>query len=190
VNQKGQKSRAIADSRPAPSVDLPLKLTFLHPSLERHRRLSLGLSVLLGGKHQKVANTSRVTPLVVVPRDQLDEGVVQHDASSGIEDGAGRVADKVGGDHGVLGVLKDTLEFRRLRGRLDRKLDFVVGSRLRKAYNQVDDGNIQSRDTEGKTTKESGVGDNSKSASTVPNSRELSIEAGNNLSDSLGGTGA
>src|SRR5690606_23176273 len=41
----------------------------------------------------------RVAPLVVVPGDQLDEGVVQRDAGLGVEDRSARVAAEVGGDH-------------------------------------------------------------------------------------------
>lgn len=52
----------------------------------------------------EVKDTAGVTPLVVVPGDQLDEVLVQGDTSLGIEDGGVGVAIHVGGDNVVLGV--------------------------------------------------------------------------------------
>jgi len=36
---------------------------------------------------EEIKNTARVTPLVIVPRDQLDKVIVKRDTSGGIEDG-------------------------------------------------------------------------------------------------------
>ena len=52
--------------------------------------------VHLGHVRDKLDDTARVAPLVVVPRDELDEVGVQGDASSGVEDGRVRVTHKVG----------------------------------------------------------------------------------------------
>jgi hypothetical protein len=47
-----------------------------------------------------------LTPLVIVPRNQFDEVLVQRDTSLGIEDGGVGVAVHVSGDNLVLGVSK------------------------------------------------------------------------------------
>lgn len=64
-------------------------------------------SVDLGNVGQEVEDTAGVTPLVVVPGDELDEVVVEGDTGLGIEDGRGRVAVQVGRDNIVLGVSQD-----------------------------------------------------------------------------------
>lgn len=55
----------------------------------------------------QVQNTAGVTPLVIVPGDQLDEVVVEGDTSLGVEDGGSGVAVHVGGDNVVLSVSED-----------------------------------------------------------------------------------
>jgi hypothetical protein len=50
------------------------------------------LGIDLRNVGQKVENTARVTPLVIVPGDKLDEVVVERDTSIGIEDGGAGVA--------------------------------------------------------------------------------------------------
>ena len=113
------------------------------------RRHSLS-TVLLGNVNQQVADTSRVTPLVVVPSNQLDEVLVQLDTGLGIEDGGGRVADEIGGDDLFVSVLENVLVVA-LGGLLDGSLDIIVGSFLLDADYEVDDGDIKGGDTEGKT---------------------------------------
>jgi hypothetical protein len=49
----------------------------------------LGGSVDLGNVCDEVKDTARVTPLVVVPGDKLDEVVVEGDAGLSIKDGGG-----------------------------------------------------------------------------------------------------
>ena len=56
----------------------------------------------------EVQDTAGVSPLVVVPGDQLDEVVVQGDTGLGIEDGGVGVAVQVRGDNVVLSVAQDT----------------------------------------------------------------------------------
>jgi hypothetical protein len=107
-------------------------------------------SILLGDVDQEVADTPRVAPLVVVPRDQLNEVLVQLDAGIGIEDGGSGVADEVGGDDVVFGVLDDALVLV-LGTSLDDSLDLIVGSLLLEADNEINDGDIDGGNTEGKT---------------------------------------
>ncbi len=68
-----------------------------------------------------------------------------------VKDGGARVTDEVGGHNTVLGVPKDTLEGS-LGGFLDGSLDVVVRRSLLSAANEIDDGDIEGRDTEGQTT--------------------------------------
>lgn len=63
--------------------------------------------VNLGNVGQEVEDTAGVSPLVVVPGDELDEVVVEGDTGLGIEDGGVGVADHVGGDDVVLSVGQD-----------------------------------------------------------------------------------
>lgn len=110
-----------------------------------------------------------VTPLVVVPGDQLDEVGVQGDTGLGIEDGGVVVTVQVSGDDVVLGVAEDTLELV-LGGLLDDGLDLLVGGGLLNAAGQVNDGDVGSRDTHG-------------------HAGQLAVQGGDDLADSLGGTG-
>jgi len=122
-------------------------------------------TILLGNVHQEVANTPRVTPLIVVPRDQLDEVLVQLDTGLGIEDGRSRVANEIGRDDLLISVLDDVL-VSALRSCFDDSLDFIIGSLLLEADDEVDDGDIEGGDTETKTGK-------------------LAVEGRNDLADSL-----
>ena len=61
----------------------------------------LDTGVDLGAVLHEVDDTSRVSPLVVVPSDKLDEAVVEHDSGSGIEDRGPDVGLEVGGDEGL-----------------------------------------------------------------------------------------
>ena len=114
------------------------------------RRQHLSLSVLGSSEGQEVDDTPGVTPLVVVPSDELDEVLVEGDTSGGIEDGGSGVASEVGGDDGVLSVLDDTLE-RTVSSSLHGGLDLVVRRRLLKADDEVDARNVDGGHTEGHT---------------------------------------
>ena len=92
-----------------------------------------------------------VTPLVIVPGDQLDERRADLDTSIGIEDGRVVVAGEIGGDNLLLGVADDTL-VGGLGGLLDGSLDLIVGSALLEADDKIDDGDVEGGDTEGETT--------------------------------------
>lgn len=56
---------------------------------------------------QEVKDTAGVTPLVVVPRNELDEVLVEGDTGLGIEDGGMWVAVEVRGDDLVLSVAEN-----------------------------------------------------------------------------------
>jgi hypothetical protein len=55
----------------------------------------------------EVNNTAGVTPLVVVPGNELNEVGVERNTSLSIEDGRAGVTVQVSGDNVVLGVAKD-----------------------------------------------------------------------------------
>lgn len=124
----------------------------------------------LGNVGKEIEDTAGVTPLVVVPGDKLDEVVVERDTGLGIEDGGVGVAVHVAGDNIVLSVSEDALEGT-VSSLLDGVLDLLVGSALLNAGSQVDNGDVGGGDTHGHAS-------------------ELAVEVGDNLADSLGGTGA
>lgn len=100
---------------------------------------------------EEIANTARVTPLVIVPSNQLDKVSVEGNSGLGVEDRRVAVTDEVSGDNILFSVAHDALE-RTLRGSLHSLLNLVVGSGLLEAANEIHDGNIEGGDTEGKTT--------------------------------------
>lgn len=66
---------------------------------------------ILQGKKEltdQVNNTAGVTPLVIVPRNQLDEVVVEGNTGGGIEDGGVGVSVQISGDESILGVGEDS----------------------------------------------------------------------------------
>lgn len=118
-----------------------------------YKKISLSgiLRVLFSSEHEEVAHTAGVTPLVVVPGNQLDEFVIQLNTGGGIEDGGSSVADKVGGDNSLVGVLDDALE-RTIGGLLDGVFDLFVGCALVEADDEVNDGDIEGGNTEREAT--------------------------------------
>jgi len=62
----------------------------------------------------------------VLPRDELDEVLVERDAGFRVEDGAEGRRDEVRRDDGIFRVAEDALETSLLTGRLHRRLDLVV----------------------------------------------------------------
>ena len=71
------------------------------------------LDAFLDDVVEEVDDTVGVAPLVVVPRDELDEGRGELMPATCVEDGRARVALEVGGDDLVLGVADDALVLRR-----------------------------------------------------------------------------
>jgi hypothetical protein len=133
------------------TIGVQVAILLLLPHIQT--RLDTSLLVLGSGVGDQVADTAGVAPLVVVPGDELDEGVAQLDTSLSVEDGGGGVADEVSGDESVLGVLEDTLVLA-LGGGLDGSLDFVVLGGLLEADDEIDNGDVEGGDTEGHTTLE------------------------------------
>ena len=125
------------------------------------------------------------TTVATHPRDKLDEVIVEGDTSLGVEDGRLGGSDEVSRDDLILGVTvlsalvrmqnanhvnlpEDTLHLV-LGSLLDGRLDLVVRGGLLSADDEVDNGDVGGRDTEG-------------------HSGELAIELRDNLADSLRGS--
>lgn len=113
------------------------------------KRRSLS-TILLSDKYQEVADTPRVAPLVIVPGDELDELLVQLNTRLCVEDGGSCVSNEVCGDDVLIGILDNAL-ICALRSCLDGSLDFIIGSLLVDADDEVNDGDVNGGDTEGKT---------------------------------------
>lgn len=113
---------------------------------------ALESTVLLSGEDQEVADTLGVTPLVIVPRDELDEVAVECDAGVRIKDGRVLVASEVGRDDLLVSVANDAL-VGRLGCLFDGLLDLVVGCTLLQADDEVNHGDIDGGDTERKTAE-------------------------------------
>ena len=110
-----------------------------------------GLGVLLGSEGNEVADTAGVAPLVIVPGNELDEGVGKLNTGLGVEDGGVGVADEVGGDDSLVSVLDDALVLA-LRCSLDGSGDLVVLGGLLEADDEIDDRYVEGGDTESETT--------------------------------------
>lgn len=123
---------------------------------------------LLGGVNNQVDNTVGVSHLVIVPGDQFNKVGVQRDSGLGIEGHGVRVSNEVGGDDLILSVTNKALKhnisnktnearemyylvFVGLSGSLHGCLDVIVGSGLLQSDSEVDDGDINSGDTDGHT---------------------------------------
>lgn len=117
---------------------------------ESDMRLEAGGGVLGRDVVDEVAHAAGVAPLVVVPGDELNEVGAQLDSGVGVEDRGGMAADEIGGDDELVGVVDDSLVLA-LGGGLDDGLDLLVGGALLKADNEINDGDIESGDTERET---------------------------------------
>lgn len=67
----------------------------------------LCVTINLGNVYKEIEDTAGVTPLVVVPRDELDEVIVKSDTSLGVEGGGVGATVKVRGDDLVLSVTEN-----------------------------------------------------------------------------------
>ena len=74
------------------------------------------------------ATPARVAPLVVVPRDDLDQVPVRPSSGRASNSERAGVADDVARDDRVLGVAEDALERRRSAAAAERRVDLVVCS--------------------------------------------------------------
>jgi len=134
-------------------------------TLENH----LCRCIFLSDDANEIEDTARVTPLVIVPRDELDELVIQGDTRLSIEDGGVVVSVQVGRDNLVLGVTENALKWS-LGSRLDGGLDGLVGGWVLQADSKIDNGDVLGWDTES-------------------HSGELAVKLWDDLSDGLSGTG-
>ena len=117
----------------------------------------------------EVNNTRRVSVFVIVPGNKLDEVGVEHDTGISIEDRRADVSLEVSGDKGFIAVSKEGLHVT-LGLALDVGADLLVSGGLGKTASQVNNGNINGRDTESHTG-------------------ELALEFRDDLGHGLGGTG-
>jgi hypothetical protein len=110
-----------------------------------------------------------IADLVIIPGDHLHKGVGQGDTGLGVEDRGVGVAQEVGGNHSLVGIIQNTLQLT-LGGLLHGGADLVVGGRLLQIHGQIHHGDIQRGDTHGHTG-------------------ELAVQAGNDLAHGLGSAG-
>ena len=74
-----------------------------------YRSNLLGLGILLGSIDEEVADALRITPLVIVPADELDKVRVQADSCTSIEDRGVGFTNEVRRDHMILSVTDNSL---------------------------------------------------------------------------------
>ena len=117
----------------------------------------------------QLQNLVGVADLVVVPGNDLHEGVGQRDASLGVEDGGVGVAQEVGGNHVLVGVAQNALQLA-LGGLLHGGADLLVLGGLLQVDGQVNNGHVQGGNTHGHTG-------------------QLAVQLGDNLAHGLGGAG-
>jgi len=122
----------------------------------------------LAGVEEEVDHTVAVTPLVIVPGNELDEGLVKSDTSLGIEDRGLALTVEIRGYNELISVAEDTLKLT-LRGSLDCSADLVISSLLLELTGKVDNRHVKSGNTEGHASK-------------------LANKAGDNLGNSLSST--
>mmetsp|Transcript_26627 Transcript_26627/g.53502 ORF Transcript_26627/g.53502 Transcript_26627/m.53502 type:complete len:232 (-) Transcript_26627:175-870(-) len=119
--------------------------------------------------HGELDETVGVAPLIVVPRDELAECIVQRDAGARVEDGGARIALEVGGDDLVLSVSEDALVGGILGLRLHDRLDLIVRGGLSQLARKVNNRHVGGGHTEG-------------------HAGELAVESRQDLADRLGST--
>ena len=117
----------------------------------------------------EVENLVGIAPLVVVPCNDLHEGVGQGDACACVEDAGAGVGDEVGGNNGILGVAQNALQLA-FGGGLHGCADLVILGGLFEVHGQVDNGDVQGGNAHGHTG-------------------ELAVEAGDDLAHGLGCAG-
>ena len=127
------------------------------------------VSVLSGHIVGKIDKSVGVSPLVIVPGDDLDELWRELDTSLSIEDRGEWAGDEILGDNILIGETENALQGS-LRSFLHLFADLLVGGTVLKSAGEINNGNVSGWDSESHTS-------------------ELSIELWDDLSDGLGGTG-
>ncbi len=97
--------------------------------------------------HKQINQLIRVTPLIIVPRHQLDERRAQLNASLCIENRRARIRREIARNDVVLGVAQDALELA-VGSRFHGSLDLVVRCFLGEADREVNDGDVGRGDAE------------------------------------------
>ena len=110
-----------------------------------------------------------IAPLIVIPRNEFDEGRVEGDAGFGVEDRGLSFATEVCADDFLIGVAEDAFE-RAFGGGFDGSADFLVGGWLVEL-----DGEVNNRDIGGWNAE--------------CHSGEFFVESRNDLAHGLGGAG-
>ena len=124
---------------------------------------------LLGGDLSQVDDALAVSPLVVVPGNNLDH-VVTHDHGQGSINGGGNIsAAEVDGDEGLVGDGKDSL-LGTVGSLAEGIVDLLSEGLLLDLDDEIDDGDVGGGDAQG-------------------NSVELALHGGQDQGNSLGGTG-
>ena len=94
-----------------------------------------------------------ITPLIIIPSNELYEMIVEHNARVCIEDGSSLIMIEIGGNNCILGVADDAGEFFALACRLHCCLDLIIGGGLFKYAGEVNNGNIYGGHTHAHTGK-------------------------------------
>src|SRR6476646_3641778 len=114
----------------------------------RSRTVSLFMALeLLADVLQQVDAARRVAPLVVVPAGDLEQRAVDHVRALRVEDARVRVADVVGRDELLLGVLEDAFELTG-GGLLERRVDLVDVHGLVDDDGEVGERHVRRRDAD------------------------------------------
>ena len=67
------------------------------------------VAIDLGHVECQIDQSVGISPLIIVPRDQLGEVVVQWDTSLNVQNGWSAIMDEITADHGIASVSKDSL---------------------------------------------------------------------------------
>src|SRR5690606_25471379 len=144
------EGRAIAELAAPSAGSRRYKMHHAPPISKRARRGAKGGESgfdLASDLLDEIDDLVRITPLVVVPSNDLDEGLVELDASLGVEHAGADLADEVGRDDCILGVTEHALHLA-LRSSLHRSADLVVAGFLDELGGHVDDRDVRGRNAE------------------------------------------
>ena len=151
----------------------------------------IGLVVRLGidarDMNDEIAYSARITPFIVVPSDQLDKVRVKLYSRLSVEDGGECAPNPIARDNLVLGDSHDSFVFFASCSFFECFCDIGVSSAFLEAYHEINDRNIDGRNTESHTTTNS-----SKKIETTRKGnyrREFSGQRGDGSGDRLGGAG-
>jgi hypothetical protein len=99
----------------------------------------------------KIADSTRIAPFIIIPSNQLKKVGVKFDSSLSVEDAGVCATNKIGRDNFILGDIHDAFVFFALGSFLECFCDVVISGFFLEAYNEIDDGTVDSGDTEGHT---------------------------------------